>query len=242
MERAVPRSLPPRHLRAAGLRPHGAAGLLEDLLEFQAGLRHRGGERSRVHRVGAVAILGDLGSGGRVREEERPRRRVHARQSAAAANVPAGGGEGVVAAGVQHDDVQRRGCLFHLFQHQRRPYRPRLQVLFGLHLGINGNQVVGAARLHAVPSVVEQGHAAASASAQVAAERHDGILQRLLVRVFDQPHGEADPAQRLRHQPGIVHRVAQRAQLAPVRAVPNHECNAGTGGLGRRGPNARQRS
>jgi hypothetical protein len=157
------------------------------------------------------------------------RRRIHRRQSARAAGVRAR--EGVVAAGVEHQDVGVRGRGL-----EHRHHLLHVEALLA-HVGgrtllrVHRQQVVAPVDLHAMAGVVQQRLGAARL--QPLGQLRQGLLHALAAGVVQRQHLEAQPAQQRAHRLGVAHRIDQRGHaVGRVADDQRHAGRAGGGGIG----------
>ena len=103
-----------------------------------------------------------------------------------------------------------------------------------LELGVDGNEIVPAADLHAVAGIEEQREV--GARFELAAERANPVLHPAPVEIAAFDHVEAERPQDPRDVGGVVRRIGERIGME-VLAVADDEGDAAAehGGLGRRG-------
>jgi putative ABC transport system substrate-binding protein len=210
--------------------------LVESLKDIEVGSAHRERERSGV---GAVAVGAVLRNAARLggKGDQRTLRGLHLRQPASSVAQPnvlgvlgstdrqAPPAERVVATGIQDDDVEPRAGSFHLAQHQIGVEHLEVDVrLFGW-VGINRNEVVFAADLHAMARIVEQPHVG---SRQLRPEGlHRSVKGRLVeIELRSSAHErETESTQGIGQELGIVGWIIQYCHIA-VGRIADHKCDA----------------
>src|SRR5262249_5300121 len=80
---------------------------------------------------------------------------LHLRQASAARAKPAPS-EGIVAAGVENDEVEPRASALHLAEHKRGIEHLKIDICLARRVGVDQHEIVGAADLHTVPCVIEK--------------------------------------------------------------------------------------
>lgn len=135
-------------------------------------------------------------------------------------------GEGVVAAGVQDHDLDPLGAV-HRAEDQVQRHGLEVHVAVGCQGGVDGDQIVVPAHLHAVASVIDHGDIGA---ARVAGEGFQDLLELDLGQVLTSGHREADLAQGLGHGRGVIGRIGQ----APAMGIGRIADDQGDPRLGQR--------
>jgi hypothetical protein len=130
--------------------------------------------------------------------------------------------------GVEDHQVERVLRAVHLAQHEVGVDRLVLDLVLALDVGIDRDEVVAAAHLHAVAGVVEEADAAGG---ELVAEGADGAAHPRLAGILEHRHLEARLGERLRDGARIAYGVAQRRAL--VGGVADDERHAALAG-GRR--------
>jgi hypothetical protein len=129
--------------------------------------------------------------------------------------------ERVVAAGVQDHQVHRVARGIELLHHRGQVERGERDLVLARDVGIDGNEVVAPAHLHAVAGEIEHPGRVARELVAELAQREVHLLQR---RVLALDHGEARGLELLRDVGAVVHRVGQRG--VGVLAVADHQRHA----------------
>ena len=183
------------------------AHLLEHLLDRQVRGARGAHERRRIGAVLAKAVEGDRTGSGRI-SDQRAFGRVD--QSETAIVVVGGPAEGVVAAGIDHD--QARLGLGRLERgHDIGELHALLRqvVLIG-KLGVDRDQVVFAVGLDAVAGVIDHRDGVVALFKNAGRELFDRLLHDIAGQVERHDDLEAGLVQHLRHRLGVVHRIIQR--------------------------------
>ena len=214
-------------MAALAVTPHVGTHLFEHVLHFGATLAHGGKQMLGVEAVLPVTVAGHgTRTGGK--RDERAHRRVHLRQTRAAAAKAAR--ERVVAASVQDHDVGAVARRLHLVQNGLGIHRSVGDFVLTVDGRSHGYQVVAALDLHAMARVVEQ---ADTATAQAVTKLPQRTQHRPLVGVFPGDHGKTALSQGLGDGAGVVDRVGQWGLL--VAAVTNHQGHTPREGCSRPG-------
>ena len=216
----------PRHLRAVCRRDH----LVPDL-DHHVGdrLARRGDvveQRGRERRVPARAVAGhgvrlrgEGDEGARARLDaaetlvERHRRAVHRGRQLL--------GEGIVAAGIEEDDVGAAAAVELLHDAGQRHQR-QVDFRFELDQRVDRHQIVLAVHLQPVAGIEEQRDLGLFGGA---AELDQRLHQRAPVEIGAAEHLEAQPLQLLRQVGGVVLRVPQLPDML-VGRISDHQCDA----------------
>ncbi len=212
------------------------AGLLVDLgthrghrlLDLDAGLGdvvdQRAGERAVV---ALLAVERGLAGAGRERDQ-RAFAGLHLGKTALHVDAAGRrvrldlGGERIVAAGVEEDELDL-GIAHGLVERQVDvDGRAQLDVHLRLDVGVDGQQVIGAADGDAVAGIIEQRDVGAL---RLAAEVEQFLRHLVAAEIGSFDHLEADIAQRGRHRLGVDRRVRQLRDVL-VGAVADDEGNA----------------
>ncbi len=170
----------------------------------------RTGQGLSVRTVLTVAVCGNLAGCGGVGDQD-ARGRIHCGQ--AMIDTAHAARERIVAAGIEHHDVQAVARIAHLLDHPVRADGLDFHVAFALYARRRRDQVVAAVELHAVAGVEEEADGIGPRLLEARAEFLDGAFHRDLVGVAARDDLESKTGQRLAHQPGIVRRVGQRSAL-----------------------------
>jgi hypothetical protein len=153
----------------------------------------------RIRGVAAFAVERDGARRGGERHEQAAAR-VDAREAAG------GAGERVVAAGVEHHDVEPVAGRRHLVDHFGGGHRGAPELVAAADLRADRHDVVLAVHLHAVAGIEEQADPALGL--ERLAERARRLAHGALVGIGAQDHLEAGRAQRRRHVARVVERIA----------------------------------
>ncbi len=220
MEREVglERGALPRDLASLRVLAHRRPYRLEGLLHGRAGLAHLLEQVACVEAVAPGSVGGDRSRGGRERDQ-RARRRLDLRQ-ALRGDLEALA-EGVVAARVEDHQVHGISGGVELLHHRGEVHGRELHLVLALDVGIDRDEVVAPAHLHAMAREIE--HAGGIARELVAelAQRQVHLLERRVLALDD---GEARGFELLRDVGAVVHGVGQRR--VGVLAVADHERHA----------------
>ena len=190
---------------------------LEDLLHLEARFFQGPQQLLGVETVPAITIR-SRAAGGRGEGHEGSRGCLHLRQ--ATAGAPEAAGEGVVAAGVQDDEVDPVLRRVHPGEHSAGIQGLGGHVLFGGDVRTHGDEEIHAPHLHAVTGVVEEAHASGR---EPLPEAPDRLEHPLPPAVQHQIHLKTQFLEGRRHGPGIVGRVLQRCILVgPVANDQRH--------------------
>ena len=181
------------------------------------GSSHRLRQRLGVGAVAVGAVLRDV-AGLRRKGNQRALRRLHLREPAGG-RAQAASAERIVAAGVEDDEIELGAGALHLAQHQIGV--EHLEVDVGLlgRIGVDRHEIIRAAHLHAVAGIVEQPDIGAL---QLRAESLHGAVEAGLVEIelraaADQR--EAERAQRVGHQLGVVRGIVEPRDVAVGRVA-----------------------
>ena len=228
--------LRPRHLFVPGLRAYPGRRLLEHLFDGRSrlrdGLDQFPGEQpiaagsAVLGRLAGACGIGDEGAGGR----------VHAGQ--AAGGRAAFLRQWIVAARVQHHDVQSVVGFTHGAQHLAGIHRFGLQIRFAVDVRINRYEIIFAVGLDAVSGVIEEPHRVRGGR-DLRREGVDRRIQAAPLRVDFDCGLEAGSPECLIHLPGIVGGVVQGTNF-DISIVADDQCNPAFGGCGCAGHGAHQ--
>ncbi len=208
--------------RLADVAAHGS----ERVVDVEARLLQRVGERRGVWAVDAGAVIGDLaGAGG------------EGQQHLAAAGLGVGetllqallGGHRVVAAGVEDEQFYADRVILDDVDEVVERDGVGDDLLGRLGPRVDRQQQVLAVVLNGVPGIVEQGHVGAGQM------RADGVLKvfdRGLLDVVEKQHVEVEVGERVGDQLGVVARVGQRRERILAVADDDRRAFLGVSGAG----------
>ena len=234
-EVALERRRVPRRLLLLRLALDAFAHALEHDLDGKVGNLDVLEDVLGVDAVAAEAVRGHRARRGRV-GDERPRGRAHLRE-ARARHLEARG-EGIVAAGVEDEEVEARLRAVHAVEDLADLDREERHVFLAAHGGVDRDEVVAILELHRVAGVEEERRVRAF---ERGAELADGIDHVLARGVLAHDDLEAELLQRLGEVARVVHGVAQRRRRVVVVADEQRHAVGGrtqasdtTGGAGER--------
>ena len=200
------RALPP-----SGRLGHGRRGVEHDIVQADAGLGQRFGQRRRIGAVFAGTIR-RLGAGRR-REHDAGGVRNGRDGGKSAQRVRPGRSrrERIVAAGIENDQIGARFRLRQFLQQEVDANRARAQEPRLRDAGIDRDQEVLPLALDAMTGEVEHRDRIAAGIGELGAERDDCVLELRLAGIPHHLDVECEPAQGSADQLDIVDGIAQLA-------------------------------
>ncbi|KAH2839854.1 hypothetical protein KXW36_001628, partial [Aspergillus fumigatus] len=149
----------------------------------------------------------------RARREHREHafRQLRHRRKPAAAGDRAGAGalEGIVAAGIEHEDPRPRRQRAKRVQQIVQPHALKRNVGLALGIEVHRHQVILAVDLRAVAGIEHQRDRVGAAGADLAGEIGDRLPHLALAEIGGRGDAEAGIAEQFRHAVGVVGGVRQ---------------------------------